>query len=177
MYQSDTVHVLIKSKKKAKKKIRKPLFLFCQGSMPVPLIITRGINSYGTFPFNENMIIEKYHIAIISKPNIPLVVEDSVFGQGLNYIDISTGKIPEAYLKRNMLDYYVDRNTHVISYLLTQPFIDEKRIVVAGHSQGGTIAAKMSLKSPLITHLIYSGGNPMGQIMSMIDQSKERNKG
>jgi len=38
IYKGDTVDILIKSKRDEEEK-KKPLFLFCQGSLPIPLII------------------------------------------------------------------------------------------------------------------------------------------
>lgn len=43
-------------------------------------------------------------------------------------------------------------------------------LVVAGHSEGSTIAAKLASVYPKVTHLIYSGGNPMGRISTIIQQ-------
>ena len=52
-YKGDPVEVLIKSKK-GEEQQQKPLFFFCQGSLPVPLIMYSGNDMYGTFPFNRN---------------------------------------------------------------------------------------------------------------------------
>lgn len=44
--------------------------------------------------------------------------------------------------------------------------------MVAGHSEGSTIASKMASINKKITHLIYSGGNPYGRIMNILSQSR-----
>jgi pimeloyl-ACP methyl ester carboxylesterase len=41
---------------------------------------------------------------------------------------------------------------------------------VAGHSEGSTIAAKLASVFPKVTHLVYSGGNPMGRILTTIER-------
>jgi len=46
------------------------------------------------------------------------------------------------------------------------------QLVVAGKSEGSTVAASMAAQSRSVTHLIYSGGNPMGRIMSMVTQAR-----
>lgn len=66
-YQSDTVHVLIKSKP-GEENTKKPLFLFCQGSLPQPLIKFYEGQPFGTFPFNTDPFLKDYHLVIIGKP-------------------------------------------------------------------------------------------------------------
>ncbi|WP_315816886.1 hypothetical protein [Paraflavitalea speifideaquila] len=89
----------------------------------------------------------------------------------LTYKD-STGSYPKAYSDRNYLDYYVNRNIEVIKYLQKQPWILRSTLVAAGHSEGATIVAKLASTFPRITHLIYSGGNPMGRIASIVVNSR-----
>ena len=59
IYKGDTVDVLIKSKKGEEFK-RKPLFLFCQGSLPILLIIKYDENGkqgiYHVFVFNPDSL-------------------------------------------------------------------------------------------------------------------------
>lgn len=169
-YKSDKVDVLIQSKK-GEEHIKKPLFFFCQGSLPQPLIKydTQGV--YGVFPFDTASLCEKYHLVIVSKPSIPIICEVKNLGANYTYID-STGHFPKNYTERNLPDYYTYRNIAVLKYLRKQSWVSNKQLVVAGHSEGSTIAAKMANKSSSVTHLIYSGGNPMGRIMSMIQQNR-----
>jgi len=51
-YKNDNVDILIFSKK-GEENIAKPLFFFCQGSLPRPLIIYDEYGGYGTFPFSS----------------------------------------------------------------------------------------------------------------------------
>lgn len=173
-FKGDTVDILIKSKKGDELK-KKPLFLFCQGSLPVPLIITYSDNGkqgiYNVFVFNTDSLCEDYHLAIISKPYIPLIMDQTKLSNDLTYSD-SSKKFPKKYTERNLLDYYVDRNISVIKFLQTKPWIKSNKLVVAGHSEGSTVAAKMALVYPKITQLIYSGGNPFGRIMSIIERQR-----
>ena len=67
---------------------------------------------------------------------------------------------------------YVSRNIEVLKYLRNQNWVSKNKLIVAGHSEGSTIAAKMASIYPEITHLIYSSGNPMGRIMSIIAQDR-----
>jgi dienelactone hydrolase len=169
-YKGDTVDILVKSKK-GEEFIAKPLFVFCQGSLAQPLIKYDDEGAYRVFPFNPDSLAVEFHLAIIGKPGIPLVAHLNELGPQYNYMDPS-GKQPEGYVYRNHLDYYVDRNIHVIKFLQKQSWISRSSLVVAGHSEGSTIAAKLASVHSGITHLIYAGGNPMGRISTMIQQSR-----
>ncbi len=171
IYKCDTVDILIKSKKGEEQK-RKPIFLFCQGSLPQPLIKKDGEKTYSIFSFKTDSLEIDYHIAIIGKPSIPLIVEASTLGHNFIYEDPKTGKIPKEYSNRNLLDYYVERNIKVIDYLEKLPFVDKTKLVVAGHSEGSTIASKLALKCRKVTHLIYASGSPLGRIMAMVGQDR-----
>ena len=169
-YKSDNVDILIKSKK-GEENYRKPLFFFCQGSLPKPLIKYHEDDVYGVFPFEADSLSEKYHLVIVSKPFIPVVADYKTLSPSFNYID-SLGKFPKGYSDRNLLSYYVPRNIAVLKFLQKQKWVSTNQLVVAGHSEGSTVAAKMALDYKKITHLIYAGGNPMGRIMSIIGQSR-----
>jgi hypothetical protein len=169
-YNSDKVDILVKSKEGEENK-RKPLFFFCQGSLPKPLIKYNEKGAYGVFPFDTDSLSAKYHIVIVGKPFIPLIMDVKKLSKSLEMID-STGHYPQQYSDRNLLDYYVDRNIEIIKFLQKQSWVSKTQLVLAGHSEGSTIAAKIAKTSRLVTHLIYSSGNPMGRIMSVIQQDR-----
>ncbi|HTA61538.1 MAG TPA: dienelactone hydrolase family protein [Bacteroidia bacterium] len=171
MYQGDTVDVLIKSKPGNNQKA-KPLFFFCQGSQPIPLIKTDGEKLYSIFPFTPDSLSNEYHIVIVSKPHVPLIADVKTLTNNFNYIDAKTQKPPKKYSDKNLLSYYVNRNLYIINYLQKQSYVSKNKLVVAGHSEGSTIAAKMAQQSNKITHLIYASGNPQGRIMAMVARDR-----
>lgn len=174
IYKGDTVDILVKSKKDEKQK-KKPLFLFCQGSLPIPLIIKYNDNGkkgiYPLFVFNPDGLSEDYHLVIINKPYVPLIADQKSLKTDLTYRD-STDKFPKKYIERNLLDYYVDRDIAVIKFLQSQTWVSGNKLVVAGHSEGSTIAAKLAFSFSKVTELIYSGGNPCGRILTIIEQQR-----
>jgi len=174
IYKGDTVDILIKSKKGEEFK-KKPLLLFCQGSLPIPLIIKYHGNDkqgiYHVFVFNPDSLSAKYHLAIIGKPFIPLIADEKSLNSDMTYTD-KTAAFPKGYIKRDFLDYYVNRDISVIKFLQKQSWIDKRKLVVAGHSEGSTIAAKLALKFPGVTELIYASGNPLGRILTIIEQDR-----
>ena len=169
-YKNDPVDILIKSAKGEEKK-QKPLLLFCQGSMPIPLILYYEKGGFGTFPFNPDSLSHDYHIAIVGKPFIPVIADIKTLQNDYCYRD-STGNFPAAYIQRNLLTYYTARNLEVIKFLQKQPWISKDKLVVAGHSEGSNISSKLASQSKKITHLIYSGGNPLGRILTIITRSR-----
>lgn len=169
-YKSELVDVIVASKKSEEEK-PKPLFLFCQGSLPVPAIVYDETGATSPFPFSSDLISEKFHLIYISKPGIPVIAKASELKPDYTYVD-STGNFPSYYLQRNYLDYYVDRNTEIIKQLQKMNWVSKNQLIVAGHSEGATIAAKLALENKSVTHLIFASGNPMGRIMSMIERSR-----
>ena len=169
------VDILIKSKK-GEENVKKPLFFFCQGSLPVPLIKYDEYGAYGTFPFIPDNLSEKYHLVIVSKPYIPVMSDFQTLSENYRtYVDSTSShplKYPKGYSDRNLLSYYVQRNIAIIKHLQKQEWVSSAQLIVAGHSEGSTVAANMAAECNKITHLIYSGGNPMGRIMSIIGQNR-----
>jgi len=171
MYQGDTVDVLIKSKPGSEQTV-KPLFFFCQGSQPIPLIKTDGEKLYSVFPFTADSLTNNYHLVIVSKPYVPLVVNAKTLSSNFNYLDAKTNQPPKKYTDRNLPAYYVNRNLYIINYLQKQTYVSKKKLVVAGHSEGSTIAAQMAQRCNKVTHLIYASGCPLGRIMAMIGRDR-----
>lgn len=172
LFKEDSVDILIKSAKGDENK-PKPLFFFCQGSMPQPLLKTDGELVYGVFPFAPDSLLQNYHLVIVSKPYIPLIKDKKDLDINFCFFDTINGGFKK-YSDRNNLEYYVKRNIFVLSFLLSRAYVLKKGLVVAGHSEGSTIAAKMAFEDKRIEKLIYSGGNPLGRILSMLQEARSR---
>jgi dienelactone hydrolase len=172
-YKGDPVDILVKSAKGEELK-KKPLLFFCQGSLPVPLIlIYEGNKGFGTFPFKpDSSLCQDYHVVIVGKPYIPVLADISKLQKDYTYVD-STGKFPAKYIERDLLSYSSSRNLAVIDYLQKQPWVSATKLVVAGHSEGSAIAAKMASQSKKVTELIYSGGNPLGRMLTVIARDRQ----
>lgn len=169
-YQGDITNVIVQSKKGEENK-RKPVFFWCQGSLPQPVLKYDKNGLYGTFPFDPNDFLDNYHLVIIGKPGIPVISDVEKLERDYTYKD-TLGKTPKQYSANNFLDFYVQRNNHIIKKLVQEKWISTEKMVVAGHSEGSSIAAKMAAANKTITHLIYSSGNPYGRILSMLAQSR-----
>lgn len=174
LYKQDTVDILVMSKSGEEEK-EKPLFLFIQGSLPKPLILLKKDGKpYMVFPFNADILLDEYHLAIISKPFVPLIKEASRLRRDMAYTDPQTGSFPDKYIKRDNLDYYANRNKAAIKYLKKQDWISDKEVIVAGHSEGAAVAAKLAEVSKDVTHLIFANSNPFGRMMTIVSQIRQR---
>src|SRR6218665_3032480 len=174
IYGGDTVEILVRSKK-GEELQRKPVFLFCQGSLPIPLLVRYGPDeqksSYPVFVFNPDSLSREYHLVIVGKPSIPLMAHTDQLRPDLTYAD-SSGNFSREYVERNLLDYYVKRNIAVLEFLRKQSWVKRDQLVVAGHSEGSAVAAKLASDYPAVTALIYSGGNPLGRMMSLLSRTR-----
>ncbi|MEM6320919.1 MAG: acyl-CoA thioester hydrolase/BAAT C-terminal domain-containing protein, partial [Bacteroidota bacterium] len=92
------------------------------------------------------------------------------------YKDKATGDFPRKYCQHNHLDYYVNRNKAIIDFLAEKTWVDEKKIVVAGHSEGVSIALKMAIDKANMSHLILLNGGVEGRAMAQITSYRKREK-
>ena len=174
LFKGDSVDILVKSRA-GQENTKKPLLFFCQGSLPIPLMIKykKGDQDEiaNVFPFiNLENILNDYHLAIVGKPAVPLIVDEQFLDEDMSLSNNNINFLKK-YTERNLLSFYTARNIKVINFLKTLPFISSEEIVLAGHSEGSTIAAKMASIDSDITALIYSGGNPLGRIMTAASRS------
>lgn len=158
----------------------KPTILFCQGSLPLPLVMTQQGEFYivPVSNFDYKTISKKYNIVFISMPHTPLVTEMSTLNKSYAYVpDISKpNQYDNRYLEANYLGKYVERGNAVLEYLRQQPWVDPSRIILFGHSQGAHVAANLAEQNPDIYALGYSSGNVMGRFAQFILENRSKAK-
>lgn len=171
VYKKDTVNLVIVSKKGEEQK-KKPVILFEKGSLPIPLIIEDDRGFYPIMPFDTKIFTTDYHLVFIGKPGVPVKYPAHKLSSRMEYSDPKTGLVPQFYQERNHLDYYVNRDAQVLKFLKKQPWVDKSKMVLAGHSEGGTIMAKLATVSKDATHVISSAQNPFGQMATIMSQTR-----
>jgi dienelactone hydrolase len=169
MFGRDSVQVLLLSKPGEDTR-KKPLLLWEQGSIPTPLVLYDEHGPYTPFGFHPKKVLESCHIAIISKPGIPLTFD--VTNQDPNRI-FRERQPPAYYCARNYLDYCVRRDEAVLRYLKKQPWVEASRVVIGGHSQGTSVVAHLAAVPGLVSRAVYLSGNPLGRNMSMLAQARQ----
>ncbi|MBB6460270.1 hypothetical protein [Flammeovirga kamogawensis] len=161
---------------------KKPVFLFCQGSLPLPMFMgIKGTDSPfffggGISNFNFNAITQKYHLVVISMPHTPIFVDSTHLSPYGNFY-IPDPKQPQQILKEfteaDYLNNYVDRGIRVLDFLKKQPWVDTSKCVVFGHSQGSKVATKLAIQNKDISHIGLSGANPFGRVDQFIRIAKQ----
>ena len=176
MFGQDSVDVLVQSKP-GEERVRKPLLLWCQGSLPTPLVLVDSLGPLRVFPFvtrtGADSLVARCHLVIIGKPGIPLVADLRELDDNGSFVNKTTRVPPLAYCQRNYVDYYVRRNTAVLRHLKKQPWVDAGNLTVGGHSAGTTITAHLAAVPGLVTRAVYLSGNPLGRMLSIIADDRQ----
>lgn len=174
-YLDDPVDAIIISKP-GEEKTPKPLLLFCQDSLPQPVVKYNENGLLNTFPFDESLFLEHYHILIIAKPYIPIIANSNKLSTDYTYFkDVEKQLPPKGYTDRNYLEYYVFRNNAILKQLFKERWVKTNQLLVIGYGEGSTVAAKMASINKKITHLIYANGNPYGRIATILAQQPKNN--
>ena len=149
----------------------KPTLIFCQGSLPIPLIVTDQTNYFipAVNNFDYRKIIENWNIVIISMPSIPVVTEKSNL---VDYQYCVDGKFPQKYIENNYLEKYVERGNKVVDFLARQKWVDRKRIYMIGHSQGAQVAIEIAKENKNIAAVGYFSGNVLGRFSQYVLQNR-----
>ena len=77
------------------------------------------------------------------------------------------------FFKADYLENYVERADFVLTFLQEQSWVDNSKLIVAGHSQGSKIAKKIALNNKNVTRLGLFSFNPLGRIDSFIRQARK----
>jgi dienelactone hydrolase len=130
-----------------------PTILFLQGSMDLPLI---GITGYDSrfYTFNREILqyANRYHIVLMSKPGRNFCDTIQVDSSGL--------KIDRRYIynKSNTQQWRVKAASLVLTRILKENFVSEKKVVVMGYSEGGQVVPELAYKNKKVTHIVSING-------------------
>ena len=170
--KSDTINYVVVDTILDKKK---PVFLWCQGSRPMPLFFEKEKDEFAFFGggivnFEYQKIVKDFHLVVISMPKTPVIgVRKNLNNQYYYVPDTSKPyQMSEEFIATNFLEFYVKRANRVIEELKNKPWVDTTTFVIAGHSQGTKIATKVSVSNPVFTHTGLFAANPMGRIDQFI---------
>lgn len=173
-YKGDSLEYIVHSKR-GEENIKKPIIFLCQGSLPQPPVINNNGNFTPIFlPFDYRRYLDKFHIVVVSKSGIPAIVASEGLNENYMFLD-SNGSPPKKFIDNNYLEYYYKRNIFLLKRLNKEKWVEKNNFTVISHSEGSYIAVMMAHKYTKIKKIIYSGGNPLGRIMSIISQDKQNN--
>lgn len=167
----------------SKLNVKKPVFLWCQGSLPYPLYVNSKDGIWmiggGITNFDIKNIKKHYHLVIVSMPKTPVIAEENQINDSYWYFGNSKDKDEpsEDFIKADYLENYVNRAIKVLKFLKKQDWVDSTQLIVAGHSQGSKVATKIAAEYKYVSKLGVFGANPFGRIDQNIrDYRKDAEK-
>lgn len=144
-------------------KIKKPLFLFRQGSQPMPFIVQDSGKYYLGTPFHFRDYKSEYHFVVVQKPGVRLVAPQQFiddYPKAMRQEKPSGEYISRKYVENNYRERYVAQCDQVINYLVKQPFVDARKVVFCGGSEGFTVGADLvGNHNRSVTHTILFSGH------------------
>jgi pimeloyl-ACP methyl ester carboxylesterase len=158
---------------------KKPVFLWCQGSLPYPLYVDSKEGIWliggGIRNFDVEEITKYYHLVIISMPKTPLIAKENQINNAYWYFGNSQDKNTptEEFQKADFLENYTNRAIKVLKFLGKQKWVDDSKLIVAGHSQGSKVATKIAKNYNKVSKLGLFGANPFGRIDQNIRDSRK----
>ena len=131
-------------------KQKKPIIIFLQGSLPIPIVIKYNANvPQMTFTqltflanFDYQKFVDKFNFVIISKPHVPVFAQVETLNSDYESVpDLTSPKgYSSEYMNDNYLEMYVKRTRAVIDFLRKQKWVDKSNISLVGHSEGALVA-------------------------------------
>ena len=155
-------------------KTKKPVLLFLQGSMPLPMYFElkgkKELFGGGIANYNLDSIRKYYHLVVISMPKTPFCVAENHLNRDYCYVpDTANASVfSKAFYQADVLENYVSRANKVITFLRKQAWVNKHKLVVAGHSQGTHVAVVLASKNKYITQLGLFSYDPFGRVEKII---------
>jgi len=124
-------------------------------------MIGGGITNFDLVEIKKN-----YHLIVISMPKTPVIVNEKNLNKSYCYIPNPNepDEFDKEYIESDYLENYEKRANEVLKFLRKQKWVDNSKLVVAGHSQGSKVATVIALNNKNVTHFGVFGANPFGRI-------------
>lgn len=148
---------------KADLKVKKPLFLFRQGSQPQPFIVTDSGKYYIGTPFHFRDYKKEYQFVMVQKPGVRLIATQQFmddYQKAMSQNKSTEEYISKKYIENNYRERYVAQCDQVINYLVKQPWVDATKVVYCGGSEGFTVGADLVANhNRYVTHTVLFSGH------------------
>lgn len=147
---------------------KKPLLIYLDGSGNFPLFYKTKSGRYATtVPLNIKKHYDKYHIVLISKPNVPFTDSISITQSGDRYYPKS-----EVFNNLYTLDWRVKVASKAIDFSLRKVNVDRSKIIVMGYSEGAQVAPTVALMNKKVTHVVCFLGNALNHLFDFLLEAR-----
>ena len=150
----------------------KPTVFYLPGSLPKPLIyeFEDGYQMIVPFQyFDTKALFKNYNVILVGKPFTPIHAREIDLVNDMSVPDKSKPNCFDLnYLRCDNLDYLGKRIDFLINSLLEKKMINDKRIIVMGHSQGGREAPRIAALNKKVTDIVVLSASPYGRIQHIL---------
>jgi pimeloyl-ACP methyl ester carboxylesterase len=119
-----------------------------------------AIHGNPNYEFILDLLRKRARLLIVEKPGIKLFEEPKQWG-------VSEG-CSEEFLREHTLDRWTEANSAAIEAARTLPGIDQRRLLVIGHSEGGQVCTHVAAINSHVTHVASIAGGGPTQLFDMI---------
>lgn len=137
---------------------KSPLVLYIQGSGCIPPFVGLGTSNRSSTIFSWVPLAQqaRYAVMVVDKP---YQTEEAHGGQAG-----SAQECPKAFNDNFSYDRWLATLVHAVRHASTLPYVDTRRILVIGLSEGATMAAGLARALPEVTDVALSGGSGPTQL-------------
>ena len=88
-------------------------------------------------------------------PRTPVIVNEKHLNKSYCYIpnEKEPDEFDKEYVKADFLENYTNRAIKVLKFLHKQKWVDNSKLIIAGHSQGSKVATKIAKNYKAVTKL------------------------
>ncbi len=132
-----------------------PLVVYVQGSGWGSLFAKRGqtdpneaVAGQGGHSTLADIVRGRARLLIVEKP-------------GVEYLDVQNSNPPQRFREEHTLDRWGEAVGAAVQATCKLAEVDNKRVLVIGHSEGGIVAARVAAERDFVTHVaVMAGGGP-----------------
>lgn len=157
------------------KDIKKPILLFCQGSLPVPLFLKDNNDTINLqlSNFDLDYMSKEYNVVVVSRPFTPVIVDTSEINSSYSYVTDKYNNphsFDTSFQKNDTKEVTSRRVNKVWKFLKKQRWVDKTEFIIAGHSQGSREAVEIASNNKDVTKIGLFGFSPEGRYKETIRQ-------
>ncbi|MFN8005184.1 MAG: alpha/beta fold hydrolase [Acidobacteriota bacterium] len=143
-----------------------PLLVFVQGSGCISHFTKRGDRIYGGI---QNLLLPlaqgRARVLVVEKPGVSFLEQNEALGTAL--------KCTPEFLAEHTLERWAEAVGAGIKAAHELPDIERGKTLVAGHSEGGIIAARVAAENAAITHVASLAGGGPTQLFDLVEFARQ----